>query len=54
MAKDEIKKYLQEIGSKGGKATAKKMTSEQRKQRAKKAAKASVAARRRDAVQKRK
>jgi hypothetical protein len=38
--KSELSRYLSELGRKGGKATAKKLTSEQRKQNARKAAKA--------------
>ena len=45
MTPNDISKYLQEIGSRGGKARAKKLTSAQRKAIARKAAKASAKAR---------
>jgi hypothetical protein len=40
MMKDELSEYLRKLGRKGGKATAKRLTPEQRKESAKKAAQA--------------
>jgi hypothetical protein len=46
---DPVSKYLSDIGRKGGKARAKQLTPEQRKEIAKKAAKASARVRSRKA-----
>jgi hypothetical protein len=40
VTKNELSEYLRKLGSKGGKATAKKLTPEQRKESARKAAQA--------------
>jgi general stress protein YciG len=40
VTKDEMSEYLRKLGRKGGKATAKKLTPEQRKEAARKAARA--------------
>jgi hypothetical protein len=40
VTKDEMSEYLRKLGRKGGKATAKKLTPEQRKESARKAAEA--------------
>jgi hypothetical protein len=54
MDEDQVSKYLSQIGRKGGYARAKKLTAEQRKEIAKKAAKVSAKVRSRRAKDRRK